>query len=337
MRQVLREIEDAQHGPGGSRRSKLLVDRLREMARVAGLRYDAALSEHPEPMPPERREQYRQRIRDASEQQAHGGRAAAGLHIGSTEHPETGEREAQNVGPMRHKQRLGLVLCADCATDGMVTAEEWFAFVERAHAEACSHCKRTVTRFPPEPLQDGGERATLGDRVAAGAYLRSFLDEQARRSDGPHGALEALQAFDSLFAGRHPHQDVERLTRERDDARRFHTAEHTDRINAEAEIERLRVRTHEIAEAKDAEYAKAMRDYGRLRQAIDLAKERTANWQPSDTAVPSVTWSEYPGSWWAHSSHNSCMDVSALIVERDEARAALYAALASSPDEGGKR
>lgn len=89
------------------------------------------------------------------------------------------------------------------------------------------------------PDEDGGERPTHGDRVAAGAYLRCFLDEQASRSDGPHGALEALQAFDLLFADRHPHQDVERLTRERDDARRFHTAEHTDRVNAEAEVERL--------------------------------------------------------------------------------------------------
>lgn len=76
-----------------------------------------------------------------------------------------------------------------------------------------------------EPLQDGGEQEAI---------------KAAFHADGR--PISGFAAFEAgwIANSRHPHQDVERLTRERDDARRFHTAEHTDRVDAEAEVERLR-------------------------------------------------------------------------------------------------
>lgn len=199
-------------------------------------------------------------------------------------------------------------LCDECGApmDGSCPTEGCAGDLASAHG--CEHPK-TGEREPADDARhitwDYGRRTLCGQHVTGDPgdfYLP--LGKAPQTDEGGAwcwSCLQLQQEAGEAALARHPHQDVERELR--------------------AEISRLRGRTHEIAEAKDAEHAKAMRDYGRLREAIERAKERTANWQPSDTAVPSVTWSVYPGSWWSHSSHNSCMDVSALIVERDEALA----------------
>jgi chromosome segregation ATPase len=95
----------------------------------------------------------------------------------------------------------------------------------------------------------------------------------------------------------------------------------------EEDVERLRARTHQIAEAKDAEHKQAMRDYGRLREAVESARERTRSWEVDWTTDPP---SQADYGWWRYTSHNHAMEVVALLVARDAAEAerdALAAAL----------
>jgi hypothetical protein len=82
----------------------------------------------------------------------------------------------------------------------------------------------------------------------------------------------------------------------------------------DAERERLRRRTHEIAEAKDAEHAAVKRELGKLRSAVDQARERTKDWKADWTDDPR---SQGPYGWWRYTSHNRAMEAVALVAERE--------------------
>jgi hypothetical protein len=90
-------------------------------------------------------------------------------------------------------------------------------------------------------------------------------------------------------------------------------------VEQQAEIERLRARVHEVAQQKDQEHREQAKAFGQLQWAVKLAQERTRDWTPNASAVRGMGWGEYPGSWWAMSSLHSCMDVVALIADRDRA------------------
>jgi hypothetical protein len=181
---------------------------------------------------------------------------------------------------------------------------------------------------------------------AAGDSVAEQVSAPASRMGADHDCWDWEKDHDGVWVcpicGRHPGDDLE----DRDDVpadfraemrlaldEALHSAvpapaESTEARIAEleADVARLRARTHEIAESKDAEHAAAMREYGRLRSAIDAAIERTRDWEPN-AVTRGAQWAAYPGSWWHTASHNSCMDVAALIAERD-------AALSESPVAG---
>jgi hypothetical protein len=97
--------------------------------------------------------------------------------------------------------------------------------------------------------------------------------------------------------------------------------DHVDTISGlRGERDRLRARTHEIAEAKDQQYREAMRDHARLKVAVDQARERTREWK-ADWAFPRNP--DAPYQWWSHTSHNHAMEAVALVVARNELRDAL--------------
>jgi hypothetical protein len=77
--------------------------------------------------------------------------------------------------------------------------------------------------------------------------------------------------------------------------------------------ERLRERCHRIAEKRDLEYARDMRDLNRLRNYVKEAKERTKDWK-ADWAFPRDA--KAPFQWWTHTSHNHAMEATALIAEK---------------------
>lgn len=89
---------------------------------------------------------------------------------------------------------------------------------------------------------------------------------------------------------------------------------------AEREMERLRARTHEIAEAKDAEHREAMREFGRLKRSVDEARERTRDWK-ADWAYPRNP--DAPYQWWDHTSSNHRHEAVALVADRNDALARL--------------
>lgn len=90
-----------------------------------------------------------------------------------------------------------------------------------------------------------------------------------------------------------------------------------ERDAALVEIARLRRRTHEIAAAKDAEHAEAISGLARIRASIEEAREHVRLWEVGWTTHPP---SQLPGGWWRYASHNNAMDVTALLIERTEAR-----------------
>lgn len=79
------------------------------------------------------------------------------------------------------------------------------------------------------------------------------------------------------------------------------------------ENERLRERCHRIAEKRDLEYARDMRDFNRLKNAVQEARKRTKDWK-ADWAFPRD--SKAPFQWWDHTSSDHAMEATALIAEK---------------------
>lgn len=85
-----------------------------------------------------------------------------------------------------------------------------------------------------------------------------------------------------------------------------------------AEGERLRRRTHEIAEAKDQEKAGLEHDLARHRNNVAAARERVAHWVANWTNDPP---SKERDGWWRYSSSNDKDDLVAIVGEMRDAQA----------------
>ncbi len=86
------------------------------------------------------------------------------------------------------------------------------------------------------------------------------------------------------------------------------------------DVARLRARTHEIAEAKDAEHRDATREHARLKQAVGDAALRTRSWT-ADWTSDQGAHGEY--GWWRYTSESNRMEATALVAERNDAQEAL--------------
>lgn len=86
----------------------------------------------------------------------------------------------------------------------------------------------------------------------------------------------------------------------------------------EAEVERLRARTHEIQEGWDKKCGKLRAEAARRQRYFDEAREKvshwTSDWHTTDNG---------PGSWWRSTSSNHATEVTALIARATDAEAEL--------------
>jgi hypothetical protein len=169
-----------------------------------------------------------------------GPRCSKGSRITVIEHRAARSGEAEGF-----EQQVNALIESLRAEGDTTSATVW------GNREAIARALRAALAEHPEPRQEGErEIPTLGCRRDTQTLLSlefgAAVYGEAARDRGDMACLRKWAQAVELLLARHPHQDVERLTNERDDARRFHTAEHTDRVDAEAEVERLRgaISTH---------------------------------------------------------------------------------------------
>jgi hypothetical protein len=85
---------------------------------------------------------------------------------------------------------------------------------------------------------------------------------------------------------------------------------------AEAEIKRLRSRTHQIQQAESARHASLESQVASWQRDMSLAKERVKDWRVDWTTDPP---SQGEHGFWAYCSQNNKDDVLALVIEKQEA------------------
>lgn len=172
-----------------------------------------------------------------------------------------------------------------------------------------------------------GQLMMVAEREANLLALNERLEMKLAEEWAKHGTLAAITAKHEAEARQTELEAVVAVERERWEVAmeaslgpggwvsRALTAE-MRQTQLEADVERLRTRTHEIAEAKDAEHREEAKEYARLREAVDRARERVRNWKADWTADPR---SQGPEGWWHYTSHNHAMEAVALVADRNDA------------------
>jgi hypothetical protein len=159
------------------------------------------------------------------------------------------------------------------------------------------------------------------DVRAALVKLAEDMRESAGKRCGSHsedGASEAeeywARKIDNMLKGPLPGAPTPGgFTADEPDPRDARIAE------LEADVERLRKRTHEIAEQKDREHAKRERQMGEMYARLFRARD----WANASLVA---YWTKDPhASWWSHGSEHNCMAVLGLLETIDHLAARLRA------------